>query len=281
MSIDNKKLKVCPRITDTSVTDKGEIRIEWTEVPGADKYAVTRSTENDGDFERLAWAKKTDYTDKTAKKNITYWYRIIAVKALENKKTSKKKSPVASQIVSDIPAPDSLKVRAKGAKIELRWKCPAGISSFRVYRRNDNFDQLLPVSRVEGDSFTDENIARGQLYHYSVQSLCGDGQGNFSEETCCVSLDSGELVEVKARLLKKVDLKARIVAGADGYIFERSTDGENFEEITRTASDVALRFTDSVKKAFSVYYYRVRAFKNVGGETVVSKPSRAVKIKSK
>ncbi len=281
MSIDNKKLKVCPRITDTSVTDKGEIRIEWTEVPEADKYAVTRSTEINGDFERIAWAKKTDYTDKTAKENVTYWYRIIAVKTLENKKTSKKKSNVASQTVSAIPAPGFLKAKAKGAKIQLEWKCPTGVSSFRVYRRNDNFDQLLPVCTVEGNCFTDENIARGQIYHYSVQSLCGDGQGNFSRETCCVSLDSGELVYVKPRHFKKVELQARIVAGADGYIFERSTDGESFDEIARTDSDVSLRFTDSVKKAFSVYYYRVRAFKNVGEKAVVSKPSKTVKIKSK
>lgn len=281
MGIDNKKLKVCPRITDASVTDKGEIRLLWTEVPDAEKYAVSRSESVDGDYERLAWAKKTEYTDKTAKENITYWYRIIAVKALENKKTSKKKSPVAAQVISSVPAPCSLKAKAKKGRIYLSWKCPEGVTSFTVYRRNDNFDQLLPVSRVEGDSFTDVNIAQGQIYHYSVQSVCGTGHGKFSREISCVSLDSGEIIFSKARLFKRVDLQARIVAGADGYIFERSEDGEAFTEIARTDSDVSFRCTDTVKKAFSVYYYRVRAFKKVNGELFISKPSQAVRVKSK
>ncbi len=281
MSIDNKKLKVCPRITDTSVTDKGEICIQWTQVPDAEKYAVSRSEKVDGDYERLAWAKKTEYTDKTAKENVTYWYRIIAVKPLENKKTSKKKSPVAAQVVSSISAPVNLKAEAANGKIRLKWKAPADVTAFTVYRRNDNFDQLLPVSRVEKASFTDKSIAQGQIYHYSVQSLCGEKQGNFSSEVSCVSLDPGEIINYKARLFKKIDLQARIVAGADGYIFERSEDGESFEEIAKTESDVSFRFTDTVKKAFSVYYYRVRAYKNVCGSIYISAPSEAVRVKSK
>ena len=68
MSIDNKKLKVCPQITDTSVTDKGEIRIKWTEVPRADKYAVKRSESIDGEFDLLAWETGTEFIDRTARK---------------------------------------------------------------------------------------------------------------------------------------------------------------------------------------------------------------------
>lgn len=281
MSIDNIKLKVCPRITDTSVTDKGEIRLVWTEVPGAEKYAVTRSERVDGDYERLAWAKKTDYTDRNIKENVTYWYRIIAVKTLENKKTSKKKSPVAAQVSSSIPAPASLKAKAKGARIYLSWKGPEGVSSFTVYRRNDNFDQLLPVSTVNGSCFTDENIAQGQIYHYSVQSLRGSEQGKFSSEISCVSLDSGEIILSRAGAFRNIYLQTRIVAGADGYIFERSENGEDFTEIARTDSDVSFRCTDKAPRMFTCYYYRVRAYKNVCGKTLVSKPSAAVKLKSK
>lgn len=282
MSIDNKKLKVCPQITDTSVTDKGEIRIQWTEVPHADKYAVKRSEKIDGEFQLLAWATGTEYFDRTAKENVTYWYRIVALKVLQKKRNSKKMSPLAAQVISEVPAPEALKVRSKGAKIILEWKAPTGISSFLVYRRNKYFNQLIPVAVVDGNSFTDNDVVQGQPYYYSVQSLCeGGGHGNFSKEVSCVSLDSGEIVSAKARFFRKVDLKARIVAGADGYIFERSEDGENFEEAAKTDSDVSLRYTDTAKKAFTVYYYRVRAFKDIGGKLFVSKPSRAVRIKTK
>ncbi|MBR5438553.1 MAG: hypothetical protein IKV21_06510 [Clostridia bacterium] len=281
MSIDNKKLKVCPRITEASVTDKGEIRLEWTEVPMADKYAVQRAEKSDGDYERIAWAKKNTYTDTTAKKDITYWYRIVAQKELENKKKSKKASPVAAQVVSDILAPASLKAVAEGKKIKLSWEKAQTTGSYLIYRRNSYFNQFIPLCKAEGDSYTDKDIVQGQIYYYSIQSLDGDRQGNFSGQVHAVSLDCGEIIYSAARFLKKIDLKARIVAGADGYIFERSEDGEKFEEIGRTDSDISLMCTDTVKKAFSVYYYRVRAYKNVEGNVFYSKPSKVIKVKSK
>ena len=70
MSTDNKKLKICPKITETSVTEKGEIRIQWTESPGADKYAVKRSESPDGEYELVAWAKGTVYIDISVKNHL-------------------------------------------------------------------------------------------------------------------------------------------------------------------------------------------------------------------
>ncbi len=281
MSIDNKKLKVCPKINDMSVTEKGEIRIQWTESPGADKYAVKRSESPDGEYELIAWAKGTEYVDGSVKRDFTYWYKIIALKVLKGKRNSKKTSPVAAQLVSSIPAPESVKAVNKSGKIKLSWKAPTGVTSFLIYRRNEYFHQMMPVAVAQGSSFVDTDIVQGQFYHYSVQSLIGDSQGNFSSEVSCICLDCGEIVHSKARLFRKVDLQARIVAGADGYIFERSEDGEIFTEIARTDSDISMRYTDKADKAFTVYHYRVRAYKNVCGKTVVSKPSEPVKIKTK
>lgn len=281
MSIDNKKLKECPVITDISVTDKGEIRIKWTKVEGAEKYAVRRAEKHNAESVHLAWAKEGEYIDKTAQKDVTYWYRIHAVKTLKDKKTSKKISALAARVYSDIPAPDGISAECKGDKISLRWNKAQGADSYVVYRRNEYFNQLLPLCKVDENCFVDGNAVSGQTYHYSVQSISGDSHGNFSKEVTCVSLDPGEILEAKARLFRKVELKARIVAGADGYVFECSEDGKSFEKIGETDSDVSLRFTHKVQKAFSVYYYRVRAYKNVCGKTFFSKPSKAVKVKTK
>ena len=281
MSTDNKKLKLSPRITDTSVTDKGEIRIGWTEVTGTDKYAVKRSENPDGEYELIAWSKGTEYIDKSVKRDITYWYRIVALKVLKGKRNSKKMSPVAAQVISSIPAAKKLTASCSGSKIKLRWVSPETVNSFLVYRRNEYFNQLMPLCRVTESSFVDTDVVCGQIYHYSVQSLDGTRQGNFSSEVSCVCLDSGEILTAKPRLFKKVDLKARIVAGADGYIFERSADGERFDEVGKTDSDVSVRYTDKTDKAFAVYYYRVRAYKKVGKETFISKPSKAVRVKTK
>ena len=117
MSIDNKKLKTCPIITDTSVTDKGEIRVQWTEVEGAEKYAVKRAERYNEEPVLLGWSKSGEYIDKTAKPNITYWYRIYAVKPFKNKKSSKKVSPVVAKVISDMPAAEGVSAVSKGDRL--------------------------------------------------------------------------------------------------------------------------------------------------------------------
>lgn len=281
MSTDNKKLKSCPKFTEVSVNEKGHIHLSWTEVPSADKYAIKRDEKYNGSFDAIAWRQCTDYTDESIKEDVTYWYRIVALKILKKKKNSKKSSPIVAIVKSSIPAPQEFKAVSGNGSIHLQWKAPQGVSSFLVYRRNDYFNQLIPIKTVNGTEYTDKDVVQGQIYYYSVQSLIGKRQGNFGSEEISVSLDCGELIGYKARLFKRVDLQARIVAGADGYIFERSEDGESFTEIAKTDSDVALRYTDKTEKAFTEYFYRVRAYKKVGETVYISEPSRSVKIKTK
>lgn len=285
MSIDNKKLRVCPKIIHTTVSGGG-INLQWTEVPGAEKYCVKRSDSSNGEYETVKWVKETAYTDKAVKENKTYWYRIIAQKNLDGKKTSKTASPIAAKIFSSIPAPSDIKAscNSKGV-IKLKWKADDNITCFVVNRRNDFFEQIIPIGKVKGNKFTDKDVVSGQIYHYSVQSITetptGTMEGNYSKEVSCVFVDKSEILQAKAALFKNVDLKVRIVAGADGYIFERSEDGKSFYEVGRTESGTDIRLRDKAEKAFCVYYYRVRAYKKLDGKEVVGEESQKVKVKTR
>lgn len=283
--MDNKKLNVCPKIIHTTVSDGG-INLQWTEVPGAEKYGVRRSDSSNGEYETVKWVKNTAYTDKDVKENKTYWYRIIAQKKLDGKKNSKTASPIAAKVFSSIPAPTDIKASCnnKGV-IKLNWKASDNITGFVINRRNDFFEQIIPVGRVKENKFTDKDVVSGQVYHYSVQSIVetstGTMEGNFSKEVSCVFVDKSEILQVKAALFKNVDLRVRIVAGADGYIFERSEDGENFYEIGRTNSGTGIRLRDKAEKLFTVYYYRVRAYKNLDGKEIIGEESQKVKVKTR
>lgn len=283
MAADNIKLKACPKITDITITEKGNAILYWTEVPGAEKYAVKRSDKPNGEYTLVKWVKVPRCKDKAVSKDTTYWYKVTAVKSLEGKKTSKKNSPIFALTVSDIPAPEALRTAAdkSKARIHLKWKAPEGVSSFVVNRRNSFFQQIIPVGTVEGNRFTDKDIVAGQPYYYSVQSIIDDKQGNFSTEEVALYLDCGKIISAKALLFKNVEIQARIVAGADGYILERSTDNKEFTEVARTESGVDIHIRDKVDKSFKTYYYRVRAFKTVENILFISESSETVKIKSK
>lgn len=283
-----EKLKVSPKIKSIAVNEERHIIIKWSKVPLAEKYAVKRATEAGGEFEHLTWVKKCEFTDETAEENTTYWYKITAWKKLEGKKTSTKTSGVKAAVISDIKAPEGITVKSKGKKtaIELEWKNPEGADGCFIGRRNDFFSQIIPVAKVQGESFTDEGIVSGQPYHYSLQCFKKGEEkelhGNFSKEYHCIHLDSGRVLEAKAGLGKTVRLSLRLVAGADGYIIERSDskDGE-WVEVGRTASGLELRFEDKAPKAFKTYYYRCKAFKSVKEQIFVSCESAVKPVKVK
>lgn len=282
MSDSGKKLKACPKITEISCADGGGLKLCWSGVPEAEKYGVKRASEPDGEYETLKWVKGKTYTDTSAEKDVTYWYKVVASKTLEGKKTSKKSSPTVAGIISDIPAPEGLTAKPCNGKIRLSWKADDRGCSFAVSRRNDFFNQILPVARVDGTFFDDRDIVAGQAYHYSIQSIAdGKREGNFSKEVSCIYLDCGQITEVKAAAFGRVFIKVRIVAGAKGYILERSADGKTFSEVARTDSGTALRFTDKADKLFGKYFYRTKAYTFIGNEEFISGPSEAVKVKTR
>lgn len=282
------KIKVSPKIKAITVTDDRHILIKWSKVAGAEKYAVKRAVQAGGEFEHLTWVKKCEFIDETAEENVTYWYKITAWKKLEGKKTSTKTSAVRAGIISDIKAPEGISLKADGKKtaINISWKNKDGAEGCIIGRRNDFFSQIIPVATVEGTSFCDEGIVTGQPYHYSLQyfkkSEDGFLQGNFSQELDCIHLDCGRIMSHKASLGKRVELTVRLVAGADGYIIERSDkEKEGFQEVARTKSGLDIRLRDKVPSGLRTYYYRTKAFKSVSDKEFISKASKVVAVKVK
>ncbi len=68
-----------PQQVKTGITSKGRIRVSWQKVPGAKKYRVYRSESKNGKYTRIATTKKSSYTDKKAKANKSYYYKVKAV----------------------------------------------------------------------------------------------------------------------------------------------------------------------------------------------------------
>jgi len=263
-----KKLTVSPKITELSVTAEKKTEIKWSKVPLAEKYAVKRSFTPDGDYELIKWVKDTSFVDESVEENITYWYKIIAFKTLEGKKSSKKGSTVKAVTVSDIPSVKKLSSTSKDGKIHLTWDKGEGDKYF-IYRRCDFFSRMIFIGESDKNSFVDERAVSGKIYHYCIQTVKNDGEkelhGNFSEETHCAFIDTTEILSAKATLGNKAVLDVRVIAGADGYIFERSDkkDGE-FAEVGRTEDITAVNFEEKLPSRFKNYYYRVCAYKKSG-----------------
>lgn len=279
-----KKLRGRPKIRKVKAVSENQLKLFWTEVEGADKYAVLRRDEPDGEFVRIKWKKKLAFTD-TIEPNKTYWYKIQAFKRLEGKKTSTRDSGTRAAIISEIEPPSNLKAEADEKSITVSWDKDPKASAYIVSRRNDFFSQTLPLKRVKKPTFTDKKVVSGQVYHYCVQCVYTEGetekQGKFSPKVHAVCLDSGKILDCKTTG-RTTAFSLRLVAGADGYILERSNskDGE-FTEVARTESNLELTLKDKAPSHFRTYFYRVRSFRSVKEEIFISSGSEEVSVKTK
>ena len=71
-----------------AVRGKG-IKLTWKSLKTVDGYVIYRKTEKNGSYKKIKTAadkKSSGYTDKTAKKGKTYYYRIRAYRLLDGKK---------------------------------------------------------------------------------------------------------------------------------------------------------------------------------------------------
>ncbi len=281
---DYKKLRGRPKIKKVKTVSENQLKIFWTEVEGAEKYAVLRRDEPDGEFVRIKWKKKLSFTD-TVEPDKTYWYKISAFKRLEGKKSSTKESGTRAAVISDIEPPLNLKAEAEGKSVTVSWDKDPKASAYIVSRRNDFFSQTLTIKRVKKPTFTDKKVVPGQVYHYCVQCVYKDGekerQGKFSHKVHAVCLDSGKILEAKTTG-RTTRFYLRLVAGADGYILERcdSKDGE-FISVAKTESNLELTLKDKAPSHFKNYLYRVRSFKIVKEEEFFSEDSDTVTVKTK
>lgn len=261
------KITVAPVITSISATEDKKVQLKWKKSPLAEKYDVMRALTPDGEFVHIDWAKGVEFIDETAETDTTYWYKVIAWKRMENKKTSKKASKLKVVTVSDIPSAEKLSAEADEGRITLSWE-KVKECRYNVYRRSDFFSRPVLIGESKGDSFTDETAVSGQVYHYSLQTVKKGSEkelyGNFTNEVSCAFVDRTEILSAKT-LWGRVTVDVKVIAGADGYIFERSTskDGE-FTEVGRTEDITAVTFEEKLPSRFKTYYYRVRAYKKSG-----------------
>lgn len=60
-------------------------KLTWNAVEKASKYVVYRSTSRNGEYEKIGTTKDLSYTDKTAQKGKTYYYKVAAYKKVGSK----------------------------------------------------------------------------------------------------------------------------------------------------------------------------------------------------
>ena len=263
-----------------STNRSGMPLVQWNKVSGAARYQLWCSRIYD-DFGAVAYDLHADWDEEwfwdgnccsylnngSLEDGVTYSYKVRAVDANGNVGAFSKEIRITFEPVLATPV-ISVTTNAQYQPV-LTWDKVSGAGYYEVWRwcEEDETDQC--IRRTAGLTWTDTTAELGKTYRYYLRAYSPDW--NFTTDTGSYYsawgysmrwdvLDMPKLTEAYSPEVGKAVIGWTKVSGADQYEIYRSTDGENYSIVRRTA---ALTWTDTTVQSGQVYY-KIRAVVNVG-----------------
>ncbi len=183
------------------------------------------------------------------------------------------------KIVPKKVASSGIKATQTTTEINLSWNKVSQATGYRVYQYSPSKKKYVQVASVKTNSFKKTGLKSGTTYKFKIRAYkkLSDGTVIWAEDSA-VFTTATKCKAPKITALKnytndpKVKLEWNIVTGATGYqAYYATSKNGTYKKISLKSAD-----DDSVVKAFSSsasgkkIYFKVRAYKKVGGTTIYS-----------
>jgi autotransporter-associated beta strand protein len=173
-------LPVAPATAPGSLTGDfsgTNVILNWTAVPGAVGYIVSRSTSPSGPFTFLMSVTETTYVDVGVNPALTYYYQVSGMNA------TGVSANATLTIVPPPAAPASLSAIPGNAQVALSWTAVPGVTGYYLFRgTSSGGEDTVVIGNTSSTSFTDTGVVNGTTYFYVVASTNINGLGPNSPE---------------------------------------------------------------------------------------------------
>ncbi len=156
--------------------------------------------------------------------------------------------------------------------VQLSWEPLKDAAGYRVYRRESG-GAWSQIARVAKCAYKDNKAAVGKAYAYKVAGVSGKWGGEaLSRESsianCALKLGKTTLTSVKSKDFRTLKLAWKKVAGATGYtVYRAAKKNGEYKAVAQVKKGNATTYEDAGRTTGVTYYYKVRAYRTVSGET--------------
>ena len=179
-------------------------------------------------------------------------------------------------IVDNTPAAVS-GVGAKSASyqsVTVSWKADAKAKFYEVYRSTSANGEYTLVVLTSKTSFTNTSLTCGTTYYYKVRAYGMNNDtklyGDYSSAVkAAPALGKVSISKVKASGKKKVEVTWKKLSGASGYqVYCATAKSGKYKCVKTLKSGSTKKFTNKKLNSGKKYYYKVRAYRTVGGKNI-------------
>lgn len=276
------------------------VTLNWNTVEFAKSYEVYRKAAN-GQWTKLTETTGTSYSDQSVAASTAYGYKVIAVTdrwgqrvessfvdvtvttAATPSKPDDGNKPKPDQNVPNLTA-----VSAGYNSVRLNWSKVEGADGYRIYRAtsaNGTYKSVATIKNGNITSYTNKKLTTGKTYYYKIRAYKNqNGKKVWKPYSKTVSVIP-TLTQVKVTKAgvsnRKAVLKWKKVSGANGYLIYRSTSKNGTYKCVNSLSSKKTKYTSKKLAKGKTYYYKIRAYRKVGGKRVYSPYTAARQVKVK
>lgn len=253
-------------------------------VNGEVKLSASFSPQN-ADDTKLTWTS-SDPSVASVDKNGT----VRGIKAGTAVITAKNENGLSAECKVTVAA---VKVAATSIKAsatdynaaKLSWKKPAGTTGTELYRSTSKSGTYKKIAATTGSSYRDKGLDTGKRVYYKARVYTEvNGTKYYSAYSNIVSVKPtlAKVQGVKANpSYNKVKITYKKTDGANGYVIYRaSKKNGKYKKLATVKGNKKRSYTNKKLKTGKRYYYKVRAYRNVGKTKVYGSYSRIVKAKT-
>ncbi len=260
------------------------VKLTWAAVSGANGYEVYRATSSTGAYTKIATitnGSTTAYTNAGLTMGSTYYYKVRAYRKMGDNTLYGGYSAVKSAKPA-LAAPAVKAAATSYCSVKLTWGAVAGAGGYEVYRATSAGGAYTKVITTAALSHTNNGLATGTRYFYKVRAyrtvngvkVYGSYSAVQSAKPALATPTGFKAARASATSIK---LTWCAVTGAGGYeVYRAASAGGAYTKVITTAS---LSYTNTGLSTGKTYYYKVRAYRTVGGVKVYSGYTAVVSAK--
>ena len=287
-----------PQIQYCYSQNRTSVRVQWTQVAGADGYQLYRATDPNASFtciKTVTGGSTLSYTNQGLTEGVTYYYKVRSFTNVDGKRVYSKFSEVdhmPAAVVFDAPYSNST------SRIRLRWHEISGAHGYQIWRKEEGSEyKIIKTIGDKGNTLTTDqggvtaysntDLTSGKKYTYRMRAffITEDGKkvyGPYSQDILLAVLPETPEINGSNATPQQVKLHWDQIDGADGYQIWMTDALENPVKITKTVNsgDITSYIKHDLKPG-NTYYFKMRAFVVVDGKQIFSGYSRMISLKVK